>query len=165
MPKRWLSPGLVRSSNPRLFCFTPRTLENGSELLKYNFFFFSSIRWLSTFQMFLPQTLPVVKTPCDLSCLLVLWTLYYSKFYPVLNLYSVLKVLISDRFYLARLYYYITLCDWITFGTVFLERTFYSTVKSYETPHKRRIKIEPRFLAHLNPTVSESLDLSFLPEL
>ena len=44
-------------------------------------------------------------------------------------------------------------------------REFYLTVKSNETPLKRRIKIEPRFLAHLNPTASELLDLSFPSEL
>ena len=51
----WLNRGLVRNSSPGLFCFTPRTLEKGGELLKYNFFIFSFIRWLSTFQFFLRE--------------------------------------------------------------------------------------------------------------
>ena len=46
-----------------------------------------------------------------------------------------------------------------------MRERFYLTVKSYETPFKRRIKTEPRFLAHLTPTASELLDLSFLSEL
>ena len=53
------------------------------------------------------------------------------------------------------------MCDSITDEIVFREGTFYSTVKSYETLPGRRIKKEPRFLAHLTPTASESLGLSF----
>ena len=41
----------------------------------------------------------------------------------------------------------------------------YLTVKSNETPLKRRIKTEPRFLPHLTPTASELFDLSFHSEL
>ena len=58
-----------------------------------------------------------------------------------------------------------TLCHLINFEIVSHERIFYLTVKSNETPLKRRIKTEPRFLAHLTPTASEILDLSFLLEL
>ena len=79
--------------------------------------------------------------------------------------YSVVNLLISDRYYLAWLYYSITLCDSINFEIVSHERTFYLAVKSNETPLKRRIEREPRFLAHLTPTASELLDLSFLSEL
>ena len=40
-------------------------------------------------------------------------------------------------------------------------RDSFFTLKSSDTPFKRRIKIEPRFLVHLTPTASELLDLSF----
>ena len=59
-------------------------------------------------------------------------------------------------------YYFVSFNN---FQIISHERTFYLTVKSYETPLKRRIKTEPRFLAHLTPTASELLDLSFLSEL
>ena len=63
------------------------------------------------------------------------------------------------------MYYSITLCHLIKIEIVSHERTFYLQVKNYETPFKRRINIEPRFLAHLTPTASELLDLSFLSDL
>ena len=56
-------------------------------------------------------------------------------------------------------------CHLITFEIVSHERTFYITVNSNETPLKRRITTEPRFLAHLTPTASELLDLSSHSEL
>ena len=43
-------------------------------------------------------------------------------------------------------------------------KIFCLPLKSFEKPFKRRIKIQPRFLAHLTPTASELLDLSFLSE-
>ena len=47
-----------------------------------------------------------------------------------------------------------------------MKEHFILTVKELrDTPLKRRIKTEPRFLAHLTPTASELLDLSFLSEL
>ena len=97
VPQLWLYRGLVRNSSPVLFCFTPRTLENGAELLQYNFFIFSIIRCLSTIQ-FCPSGIPLdVITPCKLICLLVLWTNFYSKYYPVSNWCSILKVSISVK--------------------------------------------------------------------
>ena len=86
-------------------------------------------------------------------------------YYRVINYYSVLKILISVIFYSFRLYCSIILCDLISFKIVSQERIFYSLVKSYETPFKRRIKIESFFLAHLTPTASKLLDLSFHSEL
>ena len=45
-----------------------------------------------------------------------------------------MKVSINERYYLAWLYYSITLYGVINFEIVSQERTFYLTVKSYETP-------------------------------
>ena len=70
------SGGTVDSS-PGLFYFTPKTLENGGELLKYTFIF-SIIRWLSTLLFFSLRDHPVVITACEL-IFLVLWTYFYSK--------------------------------------------------------------------------------------
>ena len=42
-----------------------------------------------------------------------------------------------------------------------MRENVFLTVKSYETPFKRRIKTEPRFLAHHTLTASELLNLSF----
>ena len=127
VPQPWLNRGLNRNSSLGLFCFTPRTLENGGELIKYNFLIFSIICWLSTFQFFHSEKALVVITPCDLICFLILWTIYYSKFYPVLNWYSVIKVLINDTYYFAKLYYYITLFDLINFEIFAYEKTFHLT--------------------------------------
>ena len=61
-------------------------------------------------------------------------------------------------------YYSVTLCELFNLGIISQEGKFYSTVKSYETPLKRRMKTKPRFLAHFTPTASESSDLSFVSE-
>ena len=159
MPQRWLNRGLVRNSSPGVLLHS----NNVREWRKNNFFRFSINRCLSTFQLLLWRKLFVFITPCDLVSLLVLWTIYYSKYYPVSNRYAVIKVLISDRYYIGVIVLLLTLRDSINF--ISHEGTFYLTVNSYETPLKRRLKIEPRFLAHLTSTVSEILDLSFLPEL
>ena len=45
------------------------------------------------------------------------------------------------------------------------EHFYFNSQRATRHPLKRRIKTEPRFLAHLNPTASELLDLSFLSEL
>ena len=68
VPQRWLNCRIFRNSSPGLFRFTPRTLDNGGELLKHNFFILSIIGWLRTFQFF-PSGKPlVVVAPCDLIC-------------------------------------------------------------------------------------------------
>ena len=74
VPPRWSNRGLARYSSLELFCFTPRTLENGGQLLKYNFFIFSIILRLSTFKFFLWGKPLVVITSCDLLFFLILWT-------------------------------------------------------------------------------------------
>ena len=76
-----------------------------------------------------------------------------------------MKVLSSVIYYLSWLFFSITLCDLNNFDIVSHETKCFLTVKSYETPLKRRIKTEPRFLAHLAPTASELLNLSFFSEL
>ena len=45
------------------------------------------------------------------------------------------------------------------------EHFYFNSQRAMTHPLKRRIKTEPRFLAHLTPTASELLDLSFLSEL
>ena len=74
---------MFKNSSPGLFCFTPRTLENGGEFLKYNLFSQSFVAWVPSIRH--SRTILVVVTRCDLICLLVLWTMYYSEYYPVLN--------------------------------------------------------------------------------
>ena len=135
VPRRWFNRGLIRNGSPGLFRFTPKTLENGGQILKYNFFTFWMIRWSSTFQFSPSENLLVALTPCDLICFLVLWTKFYSKYYPVLNWYSVIKLLIIKLSF-SIMYYHITLCDPINFEIVSHKGTLYWRVKSYETPLK-----------------------------
>ena len=57
------------------------------------------------------------------------------------------------------LYCSIIFCNLFSFEVDSHERAF--QVKSYETPLKRRNKIEPHFLAYVTPTASELMDFSF----
>ena len=79
-------------------------------------------------------------------------------------LFSIKNINQCYLFFIVIVFFYYS-CDLFSLDIVSHERPFYLTVKSYETPLKRGIKIEPRFLAHLTATASELLDLSFLSEL
>ena len=142
-----MNRGLVRNSSPGLFCITPRTLEKGGELLKYNLYIFSIIRWLSTFQFFLRELFFLFNPVWSDLFIGSVNILYYSKYYPLFNWYPVIKVIFSESYYLAWLYYSITLCDLINFEIVSHEIIFYLTVKSYETPFKKKNQDRNAFLS------------------
>ena len=149
---------------PRLLAHLTPTASERRQVIEIQLLFFQS------FFGWVPFSSSFVKSSCSPNPLwfdlfIVLWTNYYSKYFALFNWYPVIKVLFSERYYLAWLYYSITWCDLYNFEIVSQEKTFYLTVKSYETLLKRRIKIEPRFLAHLTATASELFDLSFHSEL
>ena len=83
--QRWLNRGLARDSIPGLFYFTKRSLANGGEFLKNNFFVFSTIHWSSTLLFFPLGHDFVFILPCYLISSLVLCTEDYSKQYSVIN--------------------------------------------------------------------------------